>query len=138
MRYPWLETSVCSYSSGLSSNGDGASGAVLIIWGAGREFPSTGTLDQFYIRDDDTFLVNGLGGDLTKSGYVQAVNLFDPSNASNIVLVQKDDGVNPSTSHKCVISELTAKADNTHWMLLNRGNTSYKVRVSNVVLQLSP
>lgn len=122
----------------------GGGGAVRIIWGPDRSFPSTKTDDQpevivlpTNIRDTDLFLLNGgSDNDFTKSYKCQAINLV--SYPSNYVLVLEDDGINPPTSFHCALSKLADRITSNHWMLVNRGAESYKVQASEVVQFYGP
>lgn len=110
-------------------SGSGGDGAVRIIWGPGRAFPSTNTEDLKYIQDDDLFLC--CGGSSKKNSKVKASNLANYRNKRYLIVY--DNGVDEPTSYFTFLEEVnTALFTDEHYMLLNRGSTSYKVRATAV------
>ena len=107
----------------------GSGGAVRIMWGPGRAYPSTLANNQPIVIGKDTKVLDTdlllLFDPAAEASYsCQAVNT--KNHGAKLVLVQEDDGINTPTSHYCQLSELTAKVTSNHWLLVNRGEISYK------------
>lgn len=128
---------------GYGSTTSGASGAVRIIWGEGRAFPSTNVGDDYVpptpswtpiFNSDDLFLVNS--GDTSYK--VKYENLFS-INSDNLMLVYDES---TSTSYKVKVGALLGGgggfegldfsliANDDRFLLVNRGSTSYKVKTT--------
>ena len=116
----------------------GGSGAVRIIWGTGRAFPSTNTEDLFIesaLQDSDIFLVTKADG--SESRHIRADKLFSGIADDWLVLIN-EGGV----SKRCLVRELVYKDRDDRYMLVNSfpegvttggRTTSYKIKSSTVV-----
>jgi len=127
-------------NGGSKAGGAGGGGAVRIIWGPGRAFPSTLTQDQpvidpsDVIQDTDLFLLSD--PDDNANYKCQASNLV--KYGGHRVLVQEDDNINPTTSYFCSLANLQGRVNDNHWLLVNRGPLSYKVKATTLLVKYGP
>ena len=109
--------------------GNGGHGAVRIIWGDGRAFPSTNVGEDYVpplIRSTDLFLIQTADNNVSKK--VQYKNL--PYIDFDDLLLVFDETTNESYSVK--FYDFMDIANENRYLLVNRGSESFKVKSTDV------